>query len=468
MTVNFVPEEKGVESIGRQIKLTGRAYPVFDIARLILRKPERYHLVFAVIKKPDGQPAQQLWVCSLDDTLWLSEQEAVDHALRRHFETFYQAEKVATEPPKGTYTFVAQCGLSGEILGPPNLNEVQIRMRKLHAERFARMPFDAYKSKVRIIKDEEVVKKWIEQQSWKTEYNCLNIPEPRKLSSRDEVEKHFREVHQANICRAVESHTLGGRAAQQLPSQPLRFLLRKLWDEQSRFPIRLVMNLSHQFAGLGLQFFKVNKTVTHVCVARPSFLDVQVTPVSNGILRIVEFINSAPQCTRKKLLDALAPIAPHAASSTSGGSELAVGGLASPEAGATAASSPSAASSGSQVPTAEQTAVIADLHWLIHQGHVIEFANGKLETAKKPIPKPVKQSPKAPEAPQESDKSTLTAVARDATPDGGGESESTESARETVGQPAVEKLPEPAAEHSTDRSQHSAESEAVPASAQPG
>src|SRR5205823_2272169 len=35
------------------------------------------------------------------------------------------------------------------------------------------------------------------------------------------------------------------------------------------------------------------------------------------------------------------------------------------------------------------------LHWLIHQGHVIEFANGILETAKKPVPKPPKSQAKA-------------------------------------------------------------------------
>jgi hypothetical protein len=44
----------------------------------------------------------------------------------------------------------------------------------------------------------------------------------------------------------------------------------------------------------------------------------------------------------------------------------------------------------SDAPTAEQTAVIADLHWLIHQGHVLEFADGRMETAKKPVPKPPK------------------------------------------------------------------------------
>ena len=30
---------------------------------------------------------------------------------------------------------------------------------------------------------------------------------------------------------------------------------------------------------MGLQFFKVNKTVTHVSVARPHYLDMEATPV---------------------------------------------------------------------------------------------------------------------------------------------------------------------------------------------
>ncbi len=32
--------------------------------------------------------------------------------------------------------------------------------------------------------------------------------------------------------------------------------------------------------------------------------------------------------------------------------------------------------------------MIADLHWLIHQGHVVEYTDGRLETAKAPKPKP--------------------------------------------------------------------------------
>jgi hypothetical protein len=392
ISVALVPEEKGVESIARQIKLAGRAYPIFDIAHLILKKPDRYHVTFSAVKKPDGQIAQQLWVCNLDDTLWLSEEEAVSHLLKRHFDTFYKAEKTPADPPKGTYTFVAQCGLSGVILGPPNYHDYQNKLRKLHAERFSRMPFEIYKSKVKIVRDEVVVKKWVEDQSWKTEYACLNVPEPKTLANRDEVEKHFREIHLANIIKTVESHTVNGAAAQQLPAPTLRQLLRRAWDEQNRFPLRVVTVLSQQFAAHGLQFFKVNKTVTHVAVARPHYLDMEATPVSEGIKRIVEFINATPKCTRKLLLEALAPaqaappdVVPNATASR-------------PET-ATAESAARPAPGQAHQPTTEQTAIIADLHWLIHQGHVLEFANGKIETARKPIPKPLKPVAKAAETP---------------------------------------------------------------------
>ncbi|HTG45638.1 MAG TPA: hypothetical protein VK633_14040, partial [Verrucomicrobiae bacterium] len=115
LEVTFFPEEKGVESLARQIKLTGRAYPLFEIAYLVLKKPERYHVQLTARKKEDGQPLQLLYICGLDDTLWLDENEAMHHVLDKHFSTFYAVEKIPTDPPKGVYTFVAQCGISGTI-----------------------------------------------------------------------------------------------------------------------------------------------------------------------------------------------------------------------------------------------------------------------------------------------------------------------------------------------------------------
>lgn len=377
-----MPDEKGVDSLARQIKISGRSFPLFDIAQMILQKPERQQVRFEIKKKPDGQPVQPLFLCAIDDTLWLSEAEAVEHVLTKHFATFYQTEKTPTDPPKGTYTFVAQCGMSGIILGPPNYHDYQNQLRKLHAERFSRMPFDAFKSRVKIVKEEAVVKQWIEQQSFKTEYIGLNVPDSPRLASRELVEKHFREVHLPNIIKPVDKHTLSGPASRQLRSPGLQRLLRFAWEDQRKFPIQVATVLSQQFAARGLQFFKVNKTFTHVSVARPHFLDLETTPVSQQIKSIVEFINATPKCTRRRLLEALAP---------------------TPKTDAPAAPAPDAAAPttppAEPAPTPEQAAIVGDLHWLIHQGHVIEFANGILETAKKPIIKPPKAPKPAPEAP---------------------------------------------------------------------
>lgn len=400
--MTFLPEEKGVESLARQIKLSGRAYPLFEIAYLVLKKPERYHVQLTSKKKADGQPAQLIYICGLDDTLWLEENEVLNHVLDKHFATFYSTEKIPTDPPKGTYTFVAQCGISGTILGPPNYHDYQNKLRKLHQERFGRMPFDAFKSRIRIVKDEEVVKKWLEEQSFRTEFTCLNIPETIKLNSREEVENHFRQTHFPNVIKAVENHTIAGTAVHNIQNRPLQALIRRNFDEQMRFPLKVVNHLSGQFARQGLQFFKVNKTVTHVAVARPKYLDLETTPVSEGIKKIVEFIDTHPRTTRKKLIEVLAPneaaaSAPSATPApapapveTPQAAAAAEGGAApGTEASTAEAQSPQGEAQPAQPPQSPEIAAInSDLHWLVHQGHVIEFANGILETAKKPAPRP--------------------------------------------------------------------------------
>lgn len=428
LNVTFAPDQNGVESLARQIKMNGRAYPLFQIARMILNKHERHSITFSVKKNAEGKPIQPLFVCALDETPWLSENDAVAHVLRKHFNTFYQAERTATEPPKGVYTFVAQCGFSGEILGPPNYHDYQNKLRKLHAEKFARMPFEAFKARVRIVKDEAIVKKWIEDQSFKTDFVCLNLPEPLRLATMEEVEKHFREVHLANIIKPVESVTLTGVVAKAMRAPELTRVLRAAWDQQFTFPLQIATGLSQRFADHGLHFFKVNKTVTHVSVARPLFLEVETTPVSDGIKKIVQFINAHPKCSRRKLIENLAPSPKPAAPAPAAAGETA----------------PAAAPVTLEAlqPTAEQNAIIADLHWLVHQGHVIEFADGKLETAKKPVPKP----PKAPKPAAPGTPAPAPEAAAEATPAG-----EAPSATDFAAEAAAESVaaPEPAASAET-------------------
>jgi hypothetical protein len=434
INVSILPDNKGVDSLARQIRMTGRAYPLFDIAQLILQKPERQTVRWEVIKDATGKIAQPLYLCAVDESLWLSEDEVVAHLLRQNFDMFYKAEKTATEPPKGTYTFVAQCGMSGQILGPPNYHDYQTKLHKLHTERFSRMPFEDFKARVKIVKDEAIVKKWIEDLSTKTLYNVLNVPEALSLPNMEAVEKHFRETNLPNLVKQVEAHTTSGPAARQVRSAGLQRLLRLAWEEQNRFPLKLASALSQEFASHGLQFFKANRSVTFVSVARPHYLDMEATPVSEGVRRIVEFINATTKCTRKKLIEALVPTSPPPLPAP-----------APADGTAPAAPTPPV----EPAPSPEMTALSGDLHWLVHQGHVIEFANGILETAKKPLPKPPpKPQPKATETAPAA--AVLTEAATEAVSEAGAPeaplAASQPAATPETPAPSAAPNPEPAAE----------------------
>lgn len=375
------PEPAGVSSLARQIKLGGRAYPLLEVAGLVIQKPDRYEITFRVLKGKDGKSLQPLFVCSLDDSVWLSEAEAARHALRAHFDTFYQTEKMPCDPPKGVWTLVAQ--FDEIILGPPNYHGYQEKLREIHAQRAPRMPFEAFKSRVRMVKDEAIVKQWIEGQSSRLEYTTLNVAEPLKLGSLAEVDTHFNQSHLANVVKSVESWRLNrDQAAPRLP-EPLLRVLRVTLERERKFPIRTMTALSAAFAGAGLQFFKRDKAIVHVAVARPHYLDLGSSFVSNNVRRIIEFIDANANATRKKLIEALAPTpAPELVPPTPEAAPAA------PVAEGAVATEPAPAAPPAPRASPEQQSVLSDLHWLVHQGHVIEFANGKLETAKKPLPKP--------------------------------------------------------------------------------
>jgi len=375
LDLSIQPEKNGVESLARQIKHTGRAYPLFDIARLILAKPERYLVVLKTRKKEDGSIAQPLFFCQVDETVWLSEDQAVDHVLSRHFSTFYKTEKTEIDPPKGTYTFVAQCGMSDQILGPPNYHGYQEKLRSLHADRFSRLPFDVFKSRVKIVHDEEVVKQWLDDQSWKTEYIAINLPEEAKLESREAVREHFRQHHLSNLIARVDNVALKASVFSKKTPPRMQNLVRYELDDQRRFPLKVVNVLSQEFSSHGLQFFKRKKSVTHVSVSRPHHLNLDQTPVSDSIRDIVTFVVGNQDCTRRMILDKFVP---------------------EPDKPKSAEALPEGDSPEAEPPLSpERTAVLSDLHWLVHQGHVVEYANGQMEIAPKPQPmQPKKKKPK--------------------------------------------------------------------------
>ncbi|MFZ0616883.1 MAG: hypothetical protein WAN16_10620 [Chthoniobacterales bacterium] len=507
--LDLVSEEPAIEGIAKQVRSRAKAYPLFELARLILQLSDRY----SVKLTPESDQTAGLFRVKRDGSLWTSRKEAVNHLLAKHLGQFYRKSSVATEPPKGAFTVVAQCGMSGVLLGPPNHHEYTSRVISLHASRFKNMPFEVYKSRIRMVRDEALIEQWKSEQSTKTIYIPMipgseheapaaeepavapvaesvitteavaatevaegtespasdeitpaaaseesvaaaaptgePVPESaesdvaeEQAASEEEVAEeevaeeevaeevvaeegtapaaseegglsleqataHFQEHHAENEVEAAEGEIiLSGRAALHDSTQLLRELLLKNLREMDRFPLPLAQAVGKELTGRGLQLFKSHKKIIHVSMARPRYLDREATPISENFRAILEYLEAHPNQRRDKQWTALlalrtetAETAASAAPEGSAETEAAAAVIA--ETGVTAETTPESAPdaiqatrtpAASATPDAEtmkkrEQALGVDLLWLLHQGHVIDFAMGNLQAATRPAPK---------------------------------------------------------------------------------
>ncbi len=346
--LSIVTDPRGIDGLARQIKSTAVAYPLFDLAQLVLEKSERY---LVTLRRKDGPALFQL---TTDGSVWLNEREAIAHALSQRLDKFYTRERVTIEPPKGSYSCVAVCGLSDTLIGPPNYHDYQERLRKIHAERYANMPFEAYKSRVRMVRDEEMIQKWKDERSAKDEFVPLSTPEgtePEKLGTLADVERHFRQHHApAVIVPAGDKLTVPGPAILNSSTPSALTLARHTVDELRRFPLPLAHTLGQALVSRGLHIFKAHENITCVSVARPRYLDRATTPVSDALSSILTYLEENPKTPSNERRKALAALRP------------------APEGG-----------------EAERDAAVArDLSWLLHEGYVVDYARLGLEAVRRP------------------------------------------------------------------------------------
>ena len=186
------PTVEAVKALAKHIRSTNRAYAMAEVAQMVLASPDRYRLIFRAKSENregekeksdrDNQPNSfKMLRCKTDGSVWLSREEAVAHFLNTSelLKEFYDVEEVETEAPKGNFSVIAVCGLSGTILGPPNHHEYQQNIASLHRERFGNMPLEKFKSRIQMRRDEETIEQWKEQKSTSRHYRVRTMkPEP--------------------------------------------------------------------------------------------------------------------------------------------------------------------------------------------------------------------------------------------------------------------------------------------------
>lgn len=180
--IAFLPDRERLMLVVRDIKASHRAFPLVDIASRFLEREDSHvvRLELPMPKTPE-ETRKNFYQCRECKRVFTTRANAEAHVLSTHMGLFFAMEEVEAEPPSGTFTCVARCGFSGELLGPPNFHAYNERINELWSTRFSHMPKADYLARIETVRDEASIEEWKKSVSKKTVYRrklALSQPGP--------------------------------------------------------------------------------------------------------------------------------------------------------------------------------------------------------------------------------------------------------------------------------------------------
>jgi hypothetical protein len=354
--VAFFPEDTSFNALVKTIRSSARTIELFEIARTVLGKPERFVVVVGRKPRPAGAPEsapQPIYVSVPDGIPFESEEAAVSHVLSTHLGTYFDSADAEIEAPKGNYLVINKCGVTGELLGPPNYHRYNQLVQQHYNTRIKGMPFEVFRSRIETVRDPEVVAQWLEKMKKVTRFTSkAPVAEGQTALAFDSLEEaraHLLSTAKDTVVKAVESARFHGKVLDSMPRGEIMMAIEGAYDRQTRFPLDTANQLRGRLRREHFTIFKKgSKGVSYVCAVKRKFrVPGQVFGESIG--RLITFIEEHPLVKAGDLAAKMLDIHP-------------------PAEGATF--------------TPEQREKVmrmqGDLIWLVREGYVTEFIDGGL------------------------------------------------------------------------------------------
>ncbi len=496
--VTFYPEDTSFNTLVQTIRKSCRTVELFEIARTVVAKTDRFVVVVANKPQPgfDAAPRsaapapdatatpavkapRPLFHISVPDGVpFESDDAAVSHVLSNHLDKFFESAEVEVDPPKGNFQVINRCGITGELLGPPNYHRyTQIVQQHYAAKVAARMGLEAFRSRIETVRDPEVVNQWLAKMKKTTRYTwkvAAPAVKPAATEAAAPTEAPAADATTApveapaaptvptfdtfedarvflltqardKIVRTTDTARFHGKIAETMPPGEIRSAIEGALERQRRFPLDTANALRGRLRREHFTIFKKgSKGVSYVCAVKRKFR-VPGQTFSDSIGALISFIEAhamirASELAPKFLGLAFAP----AAKSADAAPAIVASDAGSEPAVATAPEAPKSEPSLSIDERAKFVRMQGDLVWLVREGYVTEFIDGRLfapppvvEARKKEIEAEEHDPENFPEAPAAAAVSESAAPMAESAPAEGAplESSSSEST------PAVENPP---------------------------
>ncbi len=434
----------------KTIRTSFRTFELFEIARAVVGKSDRCIALLQRLPADQAAPPADgaapakpapLAVSVPDGLPFETEEAAIAHVLSAHLGTFFETSEVEIEPPKGNFQVINKCGVTGELLGPPNYHRYLQIVQQHHAAR-VRLPFEVYRSRIETVRDPEVVNQWLAKMKKVTRYTWKPLAEGDATPAFDTLEEarqHLLAQARDKVVRTVDNWRFAGKNLEALPPGEIRRAFEGALERQRRFPLDTANALRGRLRREGLSIFKKgSKGITYVCAVRRKFRTPdQVFAENLGTL--ITFIETHPMIRRAELPEKFLGLKPAPAPAASAPETAA---LAAPTEGAPE-TAPAAEAPAPTPPPPSLSAedrerlgkMHGDLRWLVSEGYVMEFMDGRL-FAPPPVAAARKQEAETAEHDLENFPDTPSATPPPETEPAQEEASATLSAHETTALPS--------------------------------
>jgi len=425
-TVTFYPEDTSFNTLVQTIRKSCRTIELFEIARTVVAKTDRFVVVVTPKTAPraaestggenSARPAGKPFSISLPDGIpFESEEAAIAHVLSQHLDKYFDSAEVEVDPPKGNFQVINRCGVTGELLGPPNYHRYTQIVQQHYAAKASRVPFEAFKNRIETVRDPEVVNQWLAKMKKTTRYTwkqagpagsgpaaaapdapaspapgeeegaasstdstegvspaptAPTAPAAPSFDNLEDVRMFLLTQFRDKIVRTTDTARFHGKVAELMPPGEIRHAVEGALERQRRFPLDTANALRGRLRREHFTIFKKgSKGVSYVCAVKRKFR-VPGQTFADTIGALISFIEGNPMVRASELPAKLLRItmpAPVKAGDAPAGSD---------------ATTPVEAPKAEPVLTIDERAKLSrlqgDLVWLVREGYVTEFIDGRL------------------------------------------------------------------------------------------
>ena len=286
--VKILPETKALGTIIRKLQQDTHAYKLKDLAYFFLDNPQS---VLLKVTPKDGTLFHQCKACGFAST---NQDEVVSHILNAHLTDYYEAVEIECEPPKGNFNCVAKCGLSGVLLGPPNIHEFNATVKEMIRTRYPDMSESEYRSRIEMVRDADAIEEWRKGAVKKTVFRAKGAGEGAADLTREQAEGEMRVAILASLLDQPKHLMITADVAMKSPVRPLQWAVRDALEAERRAPYNMCFALRGAFHNRKMKFFRANDARGPEFVSNVEYKEFDAEHAIPELAKVAKFVAEHP------------------------------------------------------------------------------------------------------------------------------------------------------------------------------